>query len=268
MDVIEISYVELLLATGFVVVAAALSLALSLGFVKSLVIATVRTYLQLFALGFALRWVFGVDSAWLVLAIVALMMVMGAHTALGRAQGAPKGIFFRVFDAVFLSGVTVSFAVTALVVRVEPWYNAQYVLPIAGMVVGNSMTGLSIGLERLFSDLRKRSDEIHTVLALGATPWEASRDSVRTAVRAGLIPVINSMSAVGIVFIPGMMTGQILAGADPTVAARYQIVVMLMIAAATAMGSSLAVLTTYQKAYDREMRFILDEEKRNNRHKP
>jgi putative ABC transport system permease protein len=259
MEVIEIGYTELLLATGFVVVAAGLSLALSLGFVKSLLIATVRTYLQLFALGFALRWVFGVDSAWLVLGIVSLMMIMGAHTALGRARGAPPGIFLRVLDAVFISGVTVSFAVTALVIRVDPWYKAQYVLPIAGMVVGNSMTGLSLGLERLFSDLRKRADEIHTLLALGATPWEASRDSVRTALRAGLTPVINSMSAVGIVFIPGMMTGQILAGADPGVAARYQIVVMLMIAAATALGASLAVLTTFRKAYDSEMRFILGE---------
>ncbi|MHC4942997.1 MAG: ABC transporter permease [Planctomycetota bacterium] len=255
--VIEIAPWQLALSTGFILVAAALSLALSLGFFRSLIVAMVRTYLQLFVLGFALRWIFGINETFLVLAVLAIMMLLGAQTALARAKGAPGGLYFRVFNAVFLSGVSVTFAVTAVIIQVEPWYEARYVIPIAGMVVGNSMTGLSLGIERLFSDLNKRSHEVHVLLSLGASPWEASLASIRTALRASLIPTINSMSTVGIVFIPGMMTGQILAGVDPAQAARYQIVVMLMISAATALSCLVAVISTFRRAFDKDACFVL-----------
>ena len=142
-----------------------------------------------------------------------------------------------------------SFAVTGLIVQVEPWYEPRYVIPLAGMVLGNSMTGIALALERVFADLDRRSDELLALTALGATPWEAAHQSVRDALRAGLIPTINSMAAAGIVFIPGMMAGQILAGADPLTATGYQIVVMLMVAAATAIGSVTAVLLTYRRRF-------------------
>lgn len=257
--VIEIAPWQLVLATGFILVAAGLSLALSLGFVRSLLIATLRTYLQLWALGFALTWVFSVDSAWIVLGILALMLAMATHTVLGRVGHVPRGIFPKVLNAVFISGISVTFAVTAVIIGVEPWYEPRYVIPIGGMVIGNSMTGLALALERMFSGMRARRDEINALLALGASPWEAALPSIRTALTAGLIPTINSMSAVGIVFIPGMMTGQILAGADPATAASYQIVVMLMISAATTLASVIAVLTAFGRAFDRAGRFQLDE---------
>jgi len=256
--VIQISPWQLGLATGFILIAAGLSVALSLGFCRSLLVATVRTYLQLLALGMALRWIFTIETPLIVLATLILMMVMAAHTVLGRLKHAPSGIFARVFGAVFISGITVTFAVTGLIVGVDPWFKARYVIPIAGMVIGNSMTGLALALERVFSDLSKRHDEIQALLALGATPWEAARPSIRTSLTAGLIPTINAMSAAGIVFIPGMMTGQILAGADPSTAARYQIVVMLMISAATTLGSVIAVTSAYGRAFDGDGRFVLE----------
>jgi len=255
--VIEIAPWQLALATIFILVSAGLSLLLSLGFVRSLLVATLRTYLQLWALGFVLRWIFSVETVPLVLGTLLLMMIMAARTVLARVPQAPGGLLPKVFNAVFLSGVAVTFTVTALIVGVDPWYKARYVIPIAGMVIGNSMTGLALALERLFSDLQKRGDEIHALLALGATPREAALPSIRTALTAGLIPTINAMSAVGIVFIPGMMTGQILAGVDPPRAAAYQIVVMLMISAATTLGSMIAVLTSYGRAFDGEGCFRL-----------
>jgi putative ABC transport system permease protein len=117
------------------------------------------------------------------------------------------------------------------------------------MVLGNSMTGIALSIERVYSDLDAREDELLALVALGATPWEAAHGSIRDALRAGLIPTINSMAAAGIVFIPGMMSGQILAGADPVTATGYQIVVMLMVAAATAMGSVIALLLTYRRRF-------------------
>ncbi len=253
---LPIGYPELALATCFICAAGALSAALSLGLGKQLAIGTVRTYFQLLALGIVLRWVFIHQAPGLVIGILILMTAAAANILLGRVKSAPTHLFSSAFWSVLVSGITVTFAVTQLIIHVHPWYRAQYVLPIAGMIFGNSMTGVALALERIFGDLKQRSDEVWTYLALGATPWEAALPSVRTALAAALIPTINSMSAVGIVSIPGMMTGQILSGADPETAAKYQVVVMLMLSAATAIGSMLAVLFAFRRAFDAEGRLI------------
>ncbi|MBI5232337.1 MAG: iron export ABC transporter permease subunit FetB [Coriobacteriales bacterium] len=244
-----IGWQQLLLATGFVVLVGVLSMWLALGITRDLVIATVRTYLQLIALGLVLRYVFNIDSAWLVIGIVLVMTLAAGSIIVRRSPDAPRGAFVSSVASMLLAGFTVTFAVTGLIVQVEPWYRPQYVIPIAGMVLGNSMTGIALALERVFVDLDARAEEVLALTALGATPWEAAHDSIRKALRAGLIPTINSMAAAGIVFIPGMMAGQILAGADPLAATGYQIVVMLMVAAATAIGSVSAVLLTYRRRF-------------------
>ncbi|MBU4556982.1 MAG: iron export ABC transporter permease subunit FetB [Actinobacteria bacterium] len=247
--VIAISWLQLAMATGFVVFVGILSMRLALGIEKDLAIATVRTYIQLIVLGLVLRWVFGIDSPWIVLAILALMMAAAAQTIVKRAPDAPRGILGSSMLTMLLTGFTVTFAVTGLIVQVDPWYRAQYVIPIAGMVLGNSMNGVALALERTFADMDTHAEEILALVALGASPWEASGDIVRVAIRAGLIPTINSMAAAGLVFIPGMMTGQVLAGADPLHAAYYQIVVMLMVSAATALGSVMAVLLSFRRRF-------------------
>lgn len=247
--VIAIGPWQLALATGFMLVTGVISLRLALGVGRDLVIATVRTYVQLIVLGLVLRWVFGIDSPWIVLAILALMMAAAAQAIVRRAPDAPPGILGSSMLTMLLTGFTVTFAVTGLIVQVEPWYRAQYVIPIAGMVLGNSMNGVALALERTFADMDSHAEEMLSLVALGASPWEAAGDTVRVAIRAGLIPTINSMATAGLVFIPGMMTGQVLAGADPLHAAYYQIVVMLMVSAATALGSVLAVLLSYRRRF-------------------
>ncbi len=250
--VIAIGWPQLLLAAGFMVFVGLVSVRLALGIEKDLAIATVRTYVQLFILGLVLRWVFGVDSPWLVVGLLLVMTAAAARIIVKRAPDAPRGIFGSSLLTMALTGFIVTFAVTGLVVQVEPWYRAQYVIPLAGMVLGNSMTGIALALERIFADMDGRSEEMLALVALGATPWEAAAPSVRKAVGAALIPTINSMAAAGIVFIPGMMTGQILAGADPLAASGYQIVVMLMVSAATALGSVLAAMLTYHRRFTAE----------------
>lgn len=240
---------ELVLATGFVLVAAILSLWMGLRLERDLAIATVRTYLQLFALGFVLRWVF-VNQTWpIVLALLSVMVIAAARVVLKRAGNAPAGVFPSAAASMALTGFTVTFAVTGLIIKVPVWYEARYVLPIAGMVIGNSMTGIALAVERLFADLDSRSAEMLGFTALGSSVWEAALPSIRTALRAGMVPTINSMAAAGVVFIPGMMTGQVLAGADPVEATKYQIVVMLMIAAATSIGAIAAVLLMYRRRF-------------------
>ncbi|NTU71293.1 MAG: iron export ABC transporter permease subunit FetB [Coriobacteriia bacterium] len=247
---------QLALATLFVVFVGVVSVRLSLGITKDLAIATVRTYVQLLALGFVLRWVFGIESPWLVIGLLLVMVLMAARILVERSPDAPSGIFGSAFLSMALTTFIVTFTVTGVILQVEPWYLPQYVIPLAGMVIGNSMTGIALSIERLFADLDARSDEILALTALGATPWEAAHSAIRLALRAGLIPTINAMAAVGLVSIPGMMSGQILAGADPVTATGYQIVVMLMVAAATALGSVVALLLTYRRRFTAEGVFL------------
>lgn len=254
--VVQIGWQGLALATGFVVFVGIVSIRMSLGVTRDLAVATARTYVQLGILGFVLRWMFGVGEPWLVLAAMLLMVLAAAQIVVKRSPDAPAGIFGSAVVSMALTGFTVTFAVTGVIVQVEPWYLPQYVIPLAGMVLGNSMTGIALAIERVYSDLDTRSDELLALVALGATPWEAAHASIRDALRAGLIPTINSMAAAGIVFIPGMMSGQILAGADPVVATGYQIVVMLMVAAATALGSLVALLLTYRRRFSADGAFL------------
>jgi UDP-glucose/iron transport system permease protein len=254
--VIQIGWEGLALATLFVVFVGVVSIRMSLGITKDLAVATVRTYAQLIALGFVLRWVFGINQAWLVIAIIVLMVLFAAQIIVKRSPDAPRGIFGSAFVAMALTGFIVTFAVTGVVIQVRPWYLPQYVIPLAGMVLGNSMTGIALAIERVYADFDSRAEELLALTALGATPWEAAHRSIRDALRAGLIPTINSMAAAGIVFIPGMMSGQILAGADPVTATGYQIVVMLMVAAATALGSLVALLLTYRRRFTADGIFL------------
>jgi putative ABC transport system permease protein len=254
--VVAIAWPQLLLAAGFILITAALSLALSRGLATDLAIASVRTYVQLLALGFVLRWVFAARLWWVVVVLLGIMTVVATRIVLKRAPDAPGGLFGSAFLSMAVTTVTVTFAVTALIVRVPVWYEPRYVIPIAGMVLGNSMTGIALAIERLFSDLDSRAEEILALTALGASRWELAASSARTALRAGLIPTINAMAAAGIVFIPGMMTGQILAGADPLEATKYQIVVMLMVSAATAIGSIMAVMLAYRRRFSADGVFL------------
>jgi putative ABC transport system permease protein len=259
-----ITYFDLIGAALLLLLAAGLSLALSLGLGRDLVIGGLRAFVQLTLLGMALKWIFAISNPWAVGIFIFVMLAAATRIATSRVKEPPAGLFFRSLLALAIPGVAVTAAVTAGVIGAEPWYEPRFVLPIAGMVIGNTMNAVAVSLDRLFSDLRGDRERIVALLALGARPREAIGEALSTALRAGLIPTLNAMSAAGIVFIPGMMTGQILSGVDPALASRYQLVVLAMICAATAMGSTLAVLAGYRKAFDSEERFILEEPNKEN----
>ena len=133
--------------------------------------------------------------------------------------------------------------------RADPWFHARQVVPIVGMIMGNAMAAVAVAIDRLFSDLDARASEMFSLTALGATPREAAAPSLKAAIGAGMTPVLANMSAAGIVTFPGMMTGQLLAGADPLSAAKYQIVVMLMLSAANTVAIVTACFMTYRKRF-------------------
>ncbi|MGE4370952.1 MAG: iron export ABC transporter permease subunit FetB [Burkholderiaceae bacterium] len=233
---IVLSAAELMVAVPLVLVAMALSWWQQLGLGKSLAIGAVRATIQLLLIGQALIWLFSADRWYWVMAVLLLMVVAATQSATSRiaAGGSRWPLRWLCGAAILLgSGVTLVY-VNGLVVRVTPWYDPQYLIPIFGMIVGNAMNGAALAADRVRSGFEAHNDEIETLLALGASPVQASARVVREAISAAMIPTVNALTVVGLVSLPGMMTGQILAGADPTQAVHYQLVVMFMLTGATA----------------------------------
>jgi putative ABC transport system permease protein len=241
---------DLVAAAGLLLAAGGLSLGLKLGVARRLFWAAGRTVVQLTAVGFVLRFVFEGERAGLTAALAALMIVAASQASVQRSGRSFTGAIPLAFVALVLSSLATVWVVTEWVVGVDPWWTPRVMIPLLGMILGNGLTGISLCLDELLTRLTERAAEVEAELACGATRWEAARGPLREALRRGLIPIINSMTVAGLVSLPGMMTGQILAGASPFQAARYQIVVMFMIAAATSTGSILMALLVYRRLFN------------------
>jgi len=241
-QVIALTPWDLVLATGLVVAAGLISLALRLGLEKRLAIAALRTVVQLGLAGLILKYVFALDQPLLVAAALLVMTLFAAREAVRRVSRRYGRVHLDAWLAMAVSGLAVGGIVTQVIVGVDPFYDPQYVIPLFGMILGNAMNGISLCLDRFLEHLATRRAELELKLAFGATRAEVLNEPLRAAVRTGMIPIINGMAAVGIVSLPGMMTGQILAGSAPLVAVSYQILVMFMLAAAIAVGAILVAL--------------------------
>lgn len=255
--IIDIGPLQLAVCLVFILLAGATSMAYRLGLEKDLLIGTVRTFVQLYLMGYVLKFVFAVNVGWLVLLIFAAMVAAAVHTIRGRVRERSIPFVVPTFISMAVTYTLVSVLVTGVIVGAKPWWTPQYFIPMAGMIVGNSMTAISICLERLFSDLKSRRAEVEMQLALGADYREASKDILHEAVMAGMIPSINALMSVGLVFLPGMMTGQILSGTDPLIAIRYQIVVMLMLVASTSMGALIVTVLVRRRCFSAAQRLLL-----------
>ncbi len=255
---LTISDGRLALSGLLILVNVGLSAALRLGLSRSLLLASVRMVVQLLLVGFVLEWLFRQDDAPLIVLVGAAMALIAGVSAVQRTRQRFAGIYLNSLLSVMASSALVTgLAVTGLI-QPQPWYNPQYLIPLLGMVLGNTLNGLSLGLDRFMEGLRSGCDQVETDLALGATRWEACRAVVRDAIRVAMIPTINSMMVMGLVSLPGMMTGQILQGAAPAAAVRYQIVILFMIASATALGVFAVVGLAYGRLTSADHQLRLD----------
>ena len=254
---IEIGYLQLVLAFIFIILAQIVSFLYGLGLFKDLTVGALRTFLQLLLMGYALKVIFHLNTFTITMSIFLTMVITAVFIIKGRVKEKSIHFVFPMSAAMLVSYALVSFMVTGMIIGAKPWWEARYFIPITGMVIGNSMNALALALERLFSDLRAKKDILEMKLALGADYREASHEIMRSAVTAGMIPSINAMMGVGIVFIPGMMTGQILAGADPLLAIRYQIVVMLMLVGSTALGSFIVISLVRKRCFGKAQQLII-----------
>ena len=240
-SIIDLSVWQLAMALLLVGVIIVVSVRQSLGLERDLAVGTVRAMVQLYAVGLILAAVFAAARWYWTLLILGVMTGVATQAAVSRLGKPLPGAAWIAAIALTISTAATLAYVIGVVVQVRPWYEPQYIIPIAGMILGNSMTSAALAGDRLQSDLRARSDEIEARLALGFSGREAVQPMVRASLRAAMIPTVNGMMTVGLVQLPGMMTGQILAGSSPLVAIRYQMVVVFMQGAATALGSLLFV---------------------------
>jgi putative ABC transport system permease protein len=231
MTPIELNPVDVAIAAMLVLLDAGISIALQLRLHRQLLWAATRMVVQLLLVGWVLRIVFALDSPAVTLGIIALMIAAAAREVAVRPVHRLRGAAnYRIGALVVgLSGMaTVMFALFTAI-RPTPWYDPHYAIPLMGIVLGSVLNSASLGLDTFFSGVAKGRAEIEARLALGATRNEALAPLMRDAVRKGMIPIINQMSAAGIITLPGTMTGQILAGMDPFEAVKYQIMLMFLL---------------------------------------
>jgi putative ABC transport system permease protein len=249
---------RLALSGLLILVNVALSLALRLGLSRSLLVASGRMVVQLLLVGFVLEWLFRQDNAPLIVLLGVTMAMIAGVSAVQRTRRRFAGIYLNSLLSVMASSALVTGLAVTGVIQPQPWYNPQYLIPLLGMVLGNTLNGISLGLDRFMEGLRSERNWVETALALGATRWEACQEVVRDAIRVAMIPTINSMMVMGLVSLPGMMTGQILEGAAPAAAVRYQIVILFMVASATALGVFGVVGLAYRRLTSSDHQLRLD----------
>jgi len=251
---------DLSLAAVLVLLLALLSWRMQLGLAPRLLLAALRTTVQLLLVGLVLKWVFEQASFLWVMLITTVMLTVAGWEILSRQTRKLKGWwgFGISTGSLFISSFMVTLLALTVIIQSDPWYHPQYAIPLLGMLLGNTMTGIALGMDRLVQTAWQQRAVIEQRLMLGQTAHEAIGDIRRESMRAGMIPIINAMAAAGIVSLPGMMTGQILAGAAPVEAVKYQILIMFLVSSGTGFGVVSVLWLISKRLFDQRERLRFD----------
>lgn len=198
---------------------------------KTAIYATLRMLIQLLLIGYVLVYIFSADQPGIIVAVLVIMLLAASWIAIRPVQHSQPRVFFHALAAISIGGLLTLILVSQFVIRVEPWFSPRYVVPLAGMIFAGAMNTVSLAAERMQAEIDRE------------TSYSEAR---RIALQASLIPMINSLFAVGLVSLPGMMTGQILSGISPMVAAKYQIVVMAMLFGVSGISAALYLVLAYR----------------------
>ena len=237
MSTVSVTLGEVAASLALIAVAIAVSVWQRAGLEQDIAVAVVRSFLQLTAVGYVIQAIFDTDSLWLVLALLAGMVGFGAWTARGRAKGVPGAVGPILLALAVAAAVTLGLVLVLGVFEATP----RYLVPVGGMVIGNSMTAVAVSLNRMADEVHDGRRQIEAVLALGATSRQASRAIVSRSLRSGMIPLVDSTKTTGIVFFPGTMVGMLVAGAEPVDAVRLQVVLLWVLLGAVALAGVIAV---------------------------
>lgn len=255
-----LSYLDIVAASVFLILNAVFSIVLRLGLTKTLIISALRMTVQLLLVGLVLKAIFQSGALYWTLAAVAVMAVFAGREIWARQDRRLTGFWGPGLGAgaMLLAGIMVTVYALAGQIRPDPVWSPQYALPLFGMILGNTMTGVSLGLDTLHTSLFRGKRDVEAQLLLGCSRWDATRPVVRQALRSGFTPIINAMAATGVVSLPGMMTGQILSGVDPQEAVKYQLLIMFLIGGATGLGVLGSVFGSIARLTDSRHRLRLD----------
>lgn len=251
---------DLVLAAALVIGLALLSGRLQTGLRNQILVAAARTTVQLLLIGLVLKWLFETTHPALVgLLSLVMLGIAGREVTVRQGRRLTGWWSFGVGTfSMFLSSFAVTLFALGVMISSEPWYAPQYAIPLLGMLLGNTMNGVAIAMDRLGQSAWQQRRQIEGRLMLGETAAQAISELKREAVRGGLIPIINAMAAAGVVSLPGMMTGQILAGTPPVEAVKYQIMIMFLIAVGTGLGTLASVRLMSGRLFDERQRLRLD----------
>lgn len=246
------SYWALSLTLIFVLIPLLLSKTLNLGLGRDMTVATIRSIIQLLAVGYVLKFVFDSESLIYIFLMVALMIVAATHNA-QKKGAAIQGITWKIavtliFVEVLTQGILIGFNITPA--------TAQYIIPISGMVIGNSMVLSILFLNRFTAEVEDHQDQTELILSLGGTPKQAIHRQLITSIKASMIPTIESQKTVGLVQLPGMMSGQIIAGADPIQAVQFQLLIMFLLLTTAAVTSVFLGYLSYPTLFNKRMQLL------------
>ncbi len=257
---ISLSYFDVALASTFIVLNGLISIAFKLGLAKKLLFVSLRMVAQLLLVGLLLNWIFALSSPWLTGLVALAMGLFAGREIRARQERRLTGIWGYSIGtgAMMFSGILVAVVALTTQIQPDPWWSPRFALPLFGMILGNTMTGVALALDTLAMTVDRERTAIEARLLLGMTRWQAMRPFVQQSLRSGFMPIINAMAAMGIVSLPGMMTGQILSGVDPQEAVKYQVLIMLLIGGATGLGVIGATLASTFRLTDNRHRLRLD----------
>ncbi|MFZ3577752.1 ABC transporter permease [Virgibacillus sp. DJP39] len=243
---VNLSFWQLLAAYIFVILLIVIVKIKKIPREKLIVLSTIRMTIQLILVGYVLIFIFDHPNPLLTIGIITFMLGFAVFNVYQRTKESMHLSVKKMVALAMMIGISVSLTFFMLVVlQLDPWYDPMYFIPIGGMIIGKTMTGISLGVNNLLTGMREQRDKVEGALMLGATPKQASKEIINQAFDSAMLPTINAMVGMGIVFLPGMMTGQIISGTSPLVAVEYQIAIMLGIAGTV----SLTVVTFLHLAY-------------------
>lgn len=260
MNIISLNYIDLSIAALLVMGLAALTALLRLDLGKKIIIAAIRTAVQLSLIGIVLKTLFeNSHLGWVMLLFIVMLSIAG-YEVMARQTQRFKGLWAYGIGSfsMFISSFTIAVFTLLAVIQPDPWYTPQYAVPLLGMLLGNTMTGIALGVNHLTQTTASQQAVIEARLLLGQSWKEAIADIQRHSVKVGLIPMVNAMAAAGIISLPGMMTGQILAGTPPIEAVKYQILIMFLISAGTGLGTISACYLSAKHLFDGRHRLRTD----------
>jgi putative ABC transport system permease protein len=257
-SVITLQLWQMIAAYGFVLILMLIVKLKGIPREKEILISSVRMTIQLILTGYILVYLFNVPSPLYTILILIAMEVFSVYNIIKRTKTKLSLKLKQIIAfSMFVGTTSCLFYFLLVVVRISPWYNPRYFIPIAGMLIGNSMTGISLGVSRLVDGMQTQKNLVEGALMLGATPKTAAKQIVDNAFDSAILPTINSMVGMGIVFLPGMMTGQILSGTSPVTAIEYQIAIMLGILGSVALTVILFVQLGYKTFFNNESQLII-----------